>query len=139
MEEIKETRTTQNIVPGGTSINNTNGIPASADVSAKTRTTLVKTNQERLKDLVWFLIGSLEVLLALRVIFLLLAARASGFAAFLYTLTYPFVAPFRGIFPAPAEGGSYLDTAAILAMIIYALIAWGIVALIDILLRPKSV
>jgi uncharacterized protein YggT (Ycf19 family) len=87
---------------------------------------------------VWYLIGLIEALLGLRILFGLFGANQVGFTDFLYTITSPFVAPFRGIFAAPAVGGSYFDSAALLAMVIIALLGWGIAALVD-LGNPKSV
>ena len=81
--------------------------------------------------LVWFLLELVNFLLLLRVVFRFLGARDVGFASFLYSLTNPLVAPFVGIFPAPSAGGAYIDTAAIVAMVVYALVAWAIVSLID--------
>ena len=76
------------------------------------------------------LFGILAVLIALRVILLLLAANAGNpIVDFIYGVTEPFVAPFRGIFSidqVTPNGQNVLDFAAIVALIgwtlIYALI-----------------
>lgn len=86
-------------------------------------------------NIVWYLLGVVEVLLALRIVFLLLAAGLTPFTSFLYNLTSPLVAPFRGMFPTPVVDGAYFDTASIVALIVYAIIAWAITALVDVLLR----
>ena len=52
---------------------------------------------------------------------------------FIYRVTEPFVFPFRGIFPQIATQGAVLEWAVLLAMIVYAIVAWGIVRLIWIL------
>jgi uncharacterized protein YggT (Ycf19 family) len=78
-----------------------------------------------------YVVGIVEALLALRVLFLLFGARDTGFAAMLYGITEPLVAPFRGIFAAPGVETGFFDTAAILAMVVYALLGWAIAALID--------
>jgi uncharacterized protein YggT (Ycf19 family) len=91
----------------------------------------------RINQVIWFFFGVLNTLLVLRIVFLLLAARDSGFTQFLYNLTNPFVAPFMGIFPAPAGNGSYFDTAGIVAIIIYSLLAWGITKLVKIMLANQ--
>ena len=87
---------------------------------------------DRVGAIVWYIIGFLEVLLAVRFIFLLLGANNTGFTAMIYDITHPFVTLFQGIFASPATTGSYFDTATILAMIVYALIGWGITSLIGI-------
>ncbi len=86
------------------------------------------------RRIVLYLLDVLEVLLAFRFFLRLLGANpASPFVQFIYRVTEPFVFPFRGIFPPIASQGSVLEWAVVLAMIVYALIAWGIVRLIWIL------
>jgi hypothetical protein len=85
----------------------------------------------RLARLVYFVFGLLEVLLLFRLVLKLLAANPSaGFTTLVYQLSDPFVALFRGVFPTPAASGSVLELFTILAMIVYAVIAWAIVQLI---------
>ncbi|MEI6478038.1 MAG: YggT family protein [bacterium] len=88
---------------------------------------------------VWYVVGVLNVLIALRFVFLLLGAKNTGFTASLYQVTHPLIAPFAGIFSSPGSDTGYFDTASILAIAVYLLIAWGIVALIDISLRDREV
>ena len=83
--------------------------------------------------LVWFLVGVLEVLLAIRFVLLLTGANASaGFAQLMYNLTRPFVAPFSGLFGAPltydgaAQAGVFAPEV-LVAMLVYALIGFVIV------------
>jgi YggT family protein len=90
---------------------------------------------DRVSSIIWFFAGLLEIMLGLRIVLLLLEAnRDSGFVRFVYGFTDPFVAPFNGIFNDPASGGAVLDSAAVVAMVVYALIAWAIVRLIWLLL-----
>ncbi len=99
-----------------------------------TQNTLQKSDTiEKIIQLVWFVVGFINVILVLRIIFLLLNAQPSGFSRFLYSVTSPFAMPFFGIFPAPGQGTSYFDTASLVAIIIYSLVAWGIVTLIRIM------
>lgn len=88
---------------------------------------------EKVIQLVWFVVGFINVILGLRIIFLLFNAQQSGFTGALYSITRPFVMPFNGIFPAPGQGNTYFDTAALVAIIIYSLAAWGAVTLIRII------
>lgn len=86
------------------------------------------------RRVILYLLDVLIVLLAFRFFLRLLAANpASPFVAFLYAVTEPFVFPFRGIFPEIASRGAVLEWAVVLAMVVYAVIAWGIVRLIWIL------
>jgi hypothetical protein len=86
---------------------------------------------DRVSSVIWFVVGMLEVAIGLRVAFRLLEANeASGFVTFIYNITEPFVRPFQGIFADPASEGAVLDTAALMAMIIWAIVAWAIVRMI---------
>jgi uncharacterized protein YggT (Ycf19 family) len=85
-----------------------------------------------------YIVGIVQALLALRVLFLLFGAQATGFAALLYGITDPLVAPFRGIFAAPGVETGFFDTAAIVAMVVYALVGWAIAALIENTARTAS-
>lgn len=87
---------------------------------------------------VWYVVGVIDVLVALRFIFFILGAKNTGFTSILYQVTYPFVALFKGIFPSPTSDTGYFDTAAVLAIIVYVLLGWGIVSLIDISKRNKA-
>lgn len=86
---------------------------------------------------VWFIAGIILVLLALRFLFALLGANASnGFANFIYTATHPLVAPFFGVFGYNFTAGqARFETFTLLAMLIYALIAYGIAKLVTITRR----
>ena len=83
---------------------------------------------DRVSSLIWFFTGLLEATLALRIVFQLLNAnRSSGFVSFIYGFTEPFTRPFQNIFNNPSSGNAVLDSGAIVALIIYALVAWAIV------------
>lgn len=83
------------------------------------------------KRVVWYIAGVIIALLAIRVILLMLGAnREAGFVDFIYAISGIFAAPFAGIFPAPTYGGQFFfDSASVVAIIVYALIAWGIAKL----------
>lgn len=86
---------------------------------------------------VWFIAGVLLSLLALRFVFALLGANANnGFANFIYSVTYPFVAPFFGLIGYDFTAGvSRFEAFTLVAMAIYALIAYGISKLVNITRR----
>jgi uncharacterized membrane protein len=88
--------------------------------------------------LVYFIFGLLEILLAFRFVFKLLGANPlTGFVDFIYTLSAVFVAPFAGIFNTSLAKGdvttSIFEPATLVALIVYAVLAWGIVALIRVI------
>lgn len=113
---------------------NFNPQPQSAENSVQE-----KEGPEKIAQLVWYVIGLINVVLAIRIFFLLFNAQSGGFTGFLYNVTAPFVMPFNGIFPAPGQGTTYFDTAALVAIIIYSLLAWGIVTLIRIISNNQKV
>jgi hypothetical protein len=96
--------------------------------------TLVKITQ-----FVWLLAGVLETLFAIRVILKLIAANpAAGFAQFISNATAPFLSPFAGLMRnATASGGSVLEVTTLIAMLVYALLAWGIVRLLWIVFERR--
>ena len=91
-------------------------------------------------QVVWLLLGLLEALIALRVVFKLIGVNAANtFATFLYGVTNIFVAPFATLTGAPAAGGMVLEISSIIAMIIYALIAWAFAKIIWVAFyRPRG-
>ena len=105
-------------------------------------------NQQRantrywIRNVTYFILGVIEVILALRFIFRLLGANASsGFIQFLYSLSALFVGPFNGIFNDQGLGQTQthvFETSTIVAMLVYALIAWGIVSLGRVMFSPVT-
>lgn len=86
-------------------------------------------------NIIWF-ITSLAVLgLALRFALRLFNANTSAdFTRFIYDSTAPLLEPFRTIFqPAVIESGSVFEYSTLFAIIIYMLVAWLIVELIEII------
>ena len=66
----------------------------------------------------------------------------SIFVSLIYTVSGAFLAPFRGIFRSAVTNGietkAVLEPMTIIAMIVYALLAYGIVRLIEIYATPKD-
>ena len=85
----------------------------------------------RIGQIVYLVLGILETFLVIRFVLKLLAANPeAAFTSFIYALTEPFVVPFEGVFPTPQTQGAALDLAAVLAMIVYALLVWGVVSVL---------
>lgn len=103
-------------------------------VREKTSTTSSAENRLTVINGIWLLVGIIEILLAFRFVLKLLGANPnSGFVEFVYSVSSPLTAPFRGIFSAPTTEGdvttSVFETSTIVAIIVYAIIAWGLVKL----------
>jgi YggT family protein len=86
-----------------------------------------------LRNTIILLVGSLEILLTLRLFLRISRANPDNtFAQFIFTLSDPFVAPFSTLFisPTSADATRIFDLNLIFAMIIYALLgALGIALL----------
>lgn len=88
-------------------------------------------------QIVWYLLGLLEALLAFRFVLKLLGANAeAGFTSFIYGATYIFTAPFLSVFRMTKVSGSIFEWTTLLAMLVYWLVAF---ALIKLLLMGKTV
>lgn len=84
--------------------------------------------------IVYIITGIIVSLLALRVLLSLLGAnRENGFADLVYTLSYPFAAPFFGLFNYdPQQGVARFELETIFAIIIYAIVGSLIARLLTI-------
>lgn len=81
-------------------------------------------------QVIWYLLGILEILLGFRVILKLLGANAeAGFTGFIYGISNIFIAPFSAVFPMTKVSGSIFEWTTILAMVVYWIIAFGIIQL----------
>ena len=82
-------------------------------------------------QVVWYVLGLIEVLLAFRFVLKLLGANpAAGFTGFIYGVTYIFAAPFNTVFRFSQVAGSVFEWTTLLAMFVYWVLAFGIVRLL---------
>ena len=81
-----------------------------------------------------WLTSALLVLLALRLVFSLLGANQSnGIAQFIYGLSYPFVAPFFGLFGYTMQYGvARFEVETLAAIVIYGIIGYGLAKLVGV-------
>jgi hypothetical protein len=90
----------------------------------------------RAEQAVWLLTGVVAALLIIRFLFKLLGASTqASFVTFIYNLTQVFVAPFHGIFNSAASGHNVFEPESVVALAIYALIGWGLAALVRVVTR----
>ncbi|HEX2622510.1 MAG TPA: YggT family protein [Phototrophicaceae bacterium] len=80
----------------------------------------------RIVNIVYFLFGIVELLLAVRVILHLVGANAdNGFASFIYGLSSPFVALFSSLLQNPVlSPTATLEITTLIAMVVWAIVAW---------------
>ena len=89
----------------------------------------------KVRQAIYLLFGIIEGLIAIRFVLRLLGANPdAGFAAFVYGVTAPFLAPFVGLFGTPQYNGSVLELHSIVAIVVYALLAWVLAKLAWLLL-----
>jgi len=96
----------------------------------------------RFNQVIWYILGFVEVLLVFRTILKILGANQfSGFASLIYAITDPLVAPFNGILRMSVTGNSVIEWSTIIAAIVYLCIAGGLVYLLDLIypITPKDI
>jgi hypothetical protein len=93
------------------------------DVAAERR-----MNVFQITRVIWSILALLEIMLGLRFLLKLIGANAaSGFGGFVYGTTGLFVKPFVGVVPTWTSGDLILELNTLVAIAIYALLFWGIV------------
>lgn len=82
-------------------------------------------------QIIWYILGIVEILLAFRFVLKLLGANpGAGFTSFIYGTTYVFANPFLSVFrSSQIVSGSIFEWTSILAMVVYWIIALGIINL----------
>jgi hypothetical protein len=121
-EIVEEAVTTQSLGPKAT---------------VTTETKNVATSTQTIEYLAYFFFGALEIFLAFRLVLKLMgASMTSGFVSAIYGITGLFILPFEGIFRRGFTQGiettSVLEPSTLVAIIVYAVLVWGIVKLLRI-------
>jgi len=96
----------------------------------------------RFNQIIWYILGFIEVLLIFRVVLKALGANQYvGFTGLIYSITSPLALPFSGILGISATGNSILEWSTIIAGIVYLCIAWGLVYLLEIIypITPRDI
>ncbi len=114
-----------------TEVRETNRVASEPVVRRQTVTTDRVGSSVIATRVIYYLTGVIVALLALRVVLLLLGANASSpFVNFVYGLSGIFASPFYGIFGyQPSYGISTLELSSIVAIIVYALVGYGLARL----------
>ncbi len=99
---------------------------------------ILATSSQTVEYLIYFFFGVLEILLAFRLVLKLMGASiGSAFVSLIYGLSGAFILPFEGIFrrgfTQGVETTSILEPSTLVAIIVYSILAWGIVKLLRIL------
>ena len=105
--------------------------------NSKTASTSIKnkvSGSETTERMIYYIFGLFEILLAFRLVLKLTGANLnSGFVSFIYGLTSLLALPFDGIFRKGTVAGAsaIFEPGTLVAIVVYALIAWGIVKLLQ--------
>ena len=82
----------------------------------------------RSTQVVWYIVGFVEVFLLIRFFLKLLGANPNaGFTQFIDTVTWIFAGPFQYVFGTSSQGSNVFEWSTILAMLVYVLFGWLIV------------
>jgi hypothetical protein len=93
----------------------------------------------RATAVVGLIVGIVDILIAARFLGKLLGASSqSAFVHAIYQVSGVLVAPFTGIFGDTGTNTNTFETASLVAIVVYAVIGWGIVVLIRIVTAPKG-
>jgi hypothetical protein len=130
MTEIKKTVTTSQ----NEGVNETG-----AQVSQETRkvgTEVLGDPQSTTTNVIWYLVGFIEIILVFRFVLKLFGGNpSSGFVHLIYNVTGVLTAPFDNVFgvtrQATGDIKSVFEPSILVACLVYALIGWGIVKLLN--------
>lgn len=89
-------------------------------------------------QVIWYILAVIEILLGFRFVLKIFAANPlSGFTNLVYTISEPLAAPFSGILATTVFGNSVFEWSTLIAAAVYALIAYGIVYLLQ-MVKPVT-
>src|ERR1700722_16679953 len=85
-------------------------------------------------NIIWFIVGFINVLLGFRFVFEILGANPyNEFTQLVYASSYIFAQPFHSIFGITTVANVYFDWSILLAMMVYHLIVYGLMQLLRII------
>jgi uncharacterized protein YggT (Ycf19 family) len=92
------------------------------------------TPVRRTIELIYLIFGIVDVVLLTRMVLKVLAANPhAGFTSFVYAVSDALLIPFRGILPSTTVAGkSVFELSTLIAIIVYALVAFGLARIVSI-------
>lgn len=93
----------------------------------------------RAYQIIWYILGVIEILLIFRVTLKMLGADVnSSFTSLVYMVTNPLATPFSGVFGVDVnQQGAVLEWSTFVAMVVYALVAYALVQVMQ-LIKPTT-
>jgi hypothetical protein len=138
--EVREERVVTNTgtTPQG-EVPVTTAAPAATTTTSSYRRSGESQGVYRTVQLVWLIVGVIDLLIALDFIFRAAAANNTGFAHYMYRIGGRLASPFDGIFNLTVVNGkSVLRWPDLLAIAIYTIAAYIVVKLVRIVAAPKT-
>jgi len=84
----------------------------------------------RYRQIIWYVLGIIELLLLIRFLLKLFGANPTSlFAILTYTISTPFTIIFIDLFPSTVSGAIIIEWSTLFAMLIYLIIAWEAIRL----------
>jgi len=132
-----------NVTPGGDVVKTTRRVaPAPVPDEHPQQAFHTKKTIFRSYQIIWYIVGFIDILLLFRVFLRLFGANpGSGFADLVYALTYPFAAPFINLFGNPGNGRYAFETGTVIGIIVYFLLGFAVERLLNMVkpLNPEEV
>jgi len=89
-------------------------------------------------QVIWYILGFIEVLLGFRIALKALGANPfSGFVNLIYTISDPLALPFAGIVRSSTGSGAVLEWSTVIAAIVYLIVAFGLANLLQ-FIKPTT-
>ncbi|MBJ7609023.1 MAG: YggT family protein [Candidatus Dormibacteraeota bacterium] len=93
----------------------------------------------RLRQLLRLALLVVEAMVALRIVLKVTGANAqAGFSSFVYRVSSPFVEPFHPVFADQSVNQHPFEVGSLLAMVVYAALAYLAVRVVRIILSPRA-
>jgi len=105
--------------------------PTSTESRSQIHTEVRVPAEAMMTRIVWFVFALIEVLIGVRFVLKLVGANAeAGFVQMIDGISGVFMAPFNAILGSQRVAGATFEWSALIAIAVYALVAWGIVSMI---------
>lgn len=141
-EEVKEEVTTVHDAPTQQVVKTTKVVKPGVQLEHPQKVFNKKKTIFRFHQVIWYILIVIEVLIVLRTVLKLIGANPlSGFVSLIYSITDLLVLPFQGIVRTSVSGNSIVEWSSIFAAVVYVLVAWGLVYLLQFIkpVTPKEV
>ncbi len=93
----------------------------------------------KVAQIIWLVVGLIDAVIGLRVLLKLIGANPNNdFARFVYNFAGLFLGPFNGLTGSPSAGSLVLEIPSLIAMLIYALIGWGLIRIVWLVLARSD-